>query len=589
MRKSRKKNKALYDKRAKRREFQEGDKVLLLLMQWKGPYEIMSRCGKGNDYRIEVNKKVKTFHANMLKKYIERDDHDGAPQRNSDNNQVMSCEACTGIIGENEDLSLNDEEMMELANCHQKETVKDVKLAIELTKIQQEEMMGNLVRYAEVFSDIPGKTDMIEHKIELTNNNPVWSRPYPLPYALSENLKREIQDMLSLGIIRESNSPFASPIVIVKKKDGSDRICVDYRKLNKLTVADPEPMVTAEDLFQRLGKSKYYSEIDLSKGYWQIPVAEKDIEKTAFITPDGTYDFLRMPFGMKNSGATLVRRMRKILAGMNNVDSYIDGLIIHTNDWQAHLQVLEELLRRLREAGLRVKPSKCVFGAESVEFLGHYIGGDCITINEDNLEKIRIARRPTTKREVRSFLGLANYYRAHIPTFAAVAAPLTDLTRKGQPNKSPWGQAQEKAFSSLQDCLLKRPILRLPDHSKPFILRTDASNFGLGAALMQQHDEKLYPVAYASKKLAPAETKYSTLEKECLGIVWGITKFWLYLAGKPFILQTDHHPLAYINKTKYQNDRIMRWTLALQGYDYTVQDIPGKDNVAADYLSCVMD
>ena len=255
--KSRKKNKALYDKRAKRREFQEGDKVLLLLptdtnkllMQEKGPYEIMSRCGKGNNYRIEVNKNVKTFHANMLKKYIERADQGGAPQRNSDNNQVMSGDVCTGIIGGNEDLSVNDEEMMELANCHQKETVKDVKLGIERTKIQQKEMMDTLVRYTEVFSNIPGKTDMIEHKIELTDNNPVRSRPYPLPYAMRENLKREIQDMISLGIIRESNSSFAYPIVIVKKKDGSDRICVDYRKLNKLTVADPEPMITVEDLF----------------------------------------------------------------------------------------------------------------------------------------------------------------------------------------------------------------------------------------------------------------------------------------------------------------------------------------------------
>ena len=160
--------------------------------------EIMSKCGNGNDYRIEVNKKVKTFHANMLKSYIERDDQDGAPQRNSDNNHVMSCDACTGIIGGGKDLSVDDEEMMELANCHQKETVKDVKLGIGLTKIQQEEMTGTLVRYAEVFSDIPEKTDMIEHKIELTNNNPVRSGAYPLPYALSENLKREVQDMLSL-------------------------------------------------------------------------------------------------------------------------------------------------------------------------------------------------------------------------------------------------------------------------------------------------------------------------------------------------------------------------------------------------------
>ena len=272
-------------------------------------------------------------------------------------------------------------------------------------------------------------------------------------------------------------------------------------------------MTTAEDLFQRLGKSKYYSKIDLSKEYWQIPVAKEDIEKTAFATPDGTYDFLRIPFRMKNSGATLVRGMRKILAGMSNVDSYIDDLIIHTNDWQAHLQVLEELLRRLRKAGLTAKPSKCVFGAESVEFLD-VISRDWITVNEDNLEKIRTARRPTTKKEVRSFWGLANYYHAYIPTFAAVATPLTDLMRKRQPNKIQRGQAQEKTFSSLRDCLLKRPILKLPNHSKPFILRTDASNCGLGTALMLQHAERLYPVAYASKKLAPAETKYLTLEKE---------------------------------------------------------------------------
>ena len=274
----------------------------------------MSRCGKGNDYRVEVNKKVKTFYANMLKKYIERADQDGAPQQNSDNNQVMSCDACTGIIVENEDLSVNNDEMMELANCHQQETVHDVKLGVKLTKTHQEEMMNTLARHTKVFSDIPGKINMVEHKIELTDNNPVWSRPYPLPYAM----RRKIQDMLSLGIIRELNSPFASPIVIVKKKDESDRICVDYRELNKLTVADPEPMITAENLFQQLGKSKYYSKIDLSKGYCQIPVAEEDIEKTTFITPDGTYDFLRMPLGMKNLGATLVREMRKILAEMNN-------------------------------------------------------------------------------------------------------------------------------------------------------------------------------------------------------------------------------------------------------------------------------
>ena len=233
--KSRKKNKTLFDRRAKRREFQESDKVLLLLptdtnkllMQWKGPYEVISRCGKDNVYRVEVNKKVKTFHANMLKKYIERADQDGAPQQNLDDSRVMFCDVCTEIIGENEDLSVNDDEMMELANCHQKETVKSVKLGIELTKIQQEQMMATLARHTEVFLDIPGKTNMIDHKIKLTDNHPAGPRPYPLLYAMRKNIKREIKDMLSLGIIRESNSPFAPPIVIVKKKDGSNHICVD--------------------------------------------------------------------------------------------------------------------------------------------------------------------------------------------------------------------------------------------------------------------------------------------------------------------------------------------------------------------------
>ena len=207
--KSRKKNKTLYDQRAKRKKFQEGGKVLLLLptdtnkllMQRKGPYETISRCGKDNDYWVEVNKKVKTFHANMLKKYIERGDQDGAQQQNLDNNQAVSCNVFAGIIEGNEDLSVNDDEMMELANCHEKKAVLDDKLGVELTKTQQEEMMNTLSRHEEVFSDIPGKTNVIKQKIGLTENNPVRSRPYSLPYAIRENVKKEIKDMLSLGIL----------------------------------------------------------------------------------------------------------------------------------------------------------------------------------------------------------------------------------------------------------------------------------------------------------------------------------------------------------------------------------------------------
>ena len=185
-------------------------------------------------------------------------------------------------------------------------------------------------------------------------------------------------------------------------------------------------------------------------------------------------------------------------------------------------------------------------------------------------------------------MGVSELLPRPHPHICSGCSALDRSDAQGTTKQDSMGQAQEKTFSSLQECLLNRPILKLPGHSKSFILRTDASNCGTGAALTQLHDEKLYSVAYASKKFAPAETKYSTLKKECLGIVWGITKFRLYLAGKPFILPTDHQPLGYINKTKYQNDRIMKWAVSFQGYDYTVRDIPGKDNVAADYLSCVM-
>ena len=201
--------------------------------------------------------------------------------------------------------------------------------------------------------------------------------------------------MMDTGIVRESSSPYASTLVVVKRKDGSNRMCVDYRKLNLVTVADQAPMTTAEDLFGKLGKCRYYSRIDLSKGYWQIPVAEEDICKTAFVTPDGCYEFLRMPLKMKNSGATLVRGMRKLLQDMDNVEYYIDNLIVYTKDLATHLQVLDKLLEKLRQAGLVIRPNKCVFGSKSVEFLGHSIGENCISINEENLEKIRRAKRPS--------------------------------------------------------------------------------------------------------------------------------------------------------------------------------------------------
>ncbi len=237
---------------------------------------------------------------------------------------------------------------------------------------------------------------------------------------------------------------------------------------------------------------------------------------------------------------------------------------------------------------ITARPSKCVFGGETIDFIGHQIGRSELGLHEENVKKVRDAPRPRTKKEVKSFLGLTGYYRNFIPNYAAIASPLSDLTKKGLPVVVEWTDAHEKAYETLKNMTVTKPVLRLPDISKPFVLRTDASNTGVGAVLLQDHEGQLFPVSYASKKLLQREVAYSTIEKECFAIVWAIKKFMLYLYGTEFIIQTDHKPLVYLNKTKFVNDRIMRWAMFIQNYKCRIESIRGSENVGADFLSRVI-
>ena len=248
---------------------------------------------------------------------------------------------------------------------------------------------------------------------------------------------------------------------------------------------------------------------------------------------------------MVNSGTTLVRGLRKILEGMPGVRSYIDDIVIYSDSWEDHLRTPKELFIRLRKARITARPTKCLLGARRMEFLGHEVRGDVITLRQDNLEKVRNTPRPTTKKQVRSFLGLVAYSRDHIPAFAEISAPVTDL-KKGKSEHIQRSEAQERAYSLLKEYLLQEPVLKLPNLSKPFVLRTDASGVGVAAVLLQENGGKLYPVGYASKKLNLTEARYPIIEKECLAVVWGIKRFKLYLAGRRFMLQTDHKPLKYL-------------------------------------------
>ena len=597
--KNSKRYKTYADAKSKDRQFKAGEDVLLLLpnnlnkllMQWKGPFRVVEKINPF-DYRVNVKGKVKTYHGNMLKKYFVRDPVSDQEDRN---NHITS--VCVSVI-EHEDTV--DEECREANEYNRnevsiqfptivsKETLDDVKINTELDTNQAKEVSKLLKDFSDVFTDIPGTTDLVEHDIVLTSSQPVRSRPYPVPYALKHEIRKEIDNMLDMDIIQPCTSSYASPVVIVKKSDGTNRFCCDFRKLNQATVFDAEPVGNPDELFASMSKSKYFTKLDLSKGYWQIKVKSSCQHLTAFITSEGLYSFKKMPFGLVNSGATFCRMMRKLLRGLRDVDNFVDDIIVHTETWEVHVRTLCNLLKRLREAKLTARPSKCVVAVTKVGFLGHILGNGTIQPNPEKVISIQNCKRPVTKKQVRSFIGLIGYYRRFIPNFSSISAPLTDLTKKGLPTKVRWQEEQEVAFQSLIALLSKSPILCLPEFSKEFIVRTDASDIGIGAVLLQEHDGSKFPIFYASKKLSEREKAYAVVEKECLALVWAVQKFQSYLYGKQFILETDHEPLVYINKAKCANARMMRWALALQPFNMRVVGIKGSENVGADFLSRIV-
>ena len=587
------------DKRSRDRTFKVGDKVLLLLpseeskllMQWKGPFVVTSKVGDV-DYRIQINGKIKTFHANLLKKYFERCESINSGQNSEPIAQEVFEKVAVSII-EPEPFTIehNPENLPRVGILHERpnlvatESIDDVHSNEQLSTDQIKCVKRILGNFKDNFTDLPGCTNLGTHDIKLTCDVPICLKPYPIPHALEDIVKSEVKIMRDMGIIEPSRSPYSSPIVLVKKPDGKYRFCADFRRLNNITIFDAEPIPNPESIFAKLSNAHYFTKLDLCKGYWQLPLAEGAREKTAFRTQAGLFQFKMMPFGLINAPASFSRLVRSVLENLTSVDNYIDDILIHTTSWEEHLQLLTLVLHRLRDANLNARPSKCYIAMETIDFLGHIVGKGTVKPQTDKLNKIKAAPIPTTKKQLQSFLGLTGYYRDFIPDFAKIAVPLTNKIKAQQPNQLVWDPKSDLAFNELKHLLTSAPILHLPDTEKPFVLRTDASNVGLGAVLLQEHVKDIFPVAYASRKLLPREMNYSTIERECLGAVWGIQKFKNYLYGRHFVLQTDHQPLSYMQKARVSNSRIMRWALSLQSYRFTIQAINGSENVGADYLS----
>ncbi len=433
-----------------------------------------------------------------------------------------------------------------------------------------------------------GLTNRVTHHITLQPNaQPSFVPSYRLPHSQRQVVQQKVDELLEEGVIQESHSPWNSPLFLVGKKDGSYRPVIDFRKVNALTVPDHYPLPILSDLLQSLGDSNtVFSSVDLLSGFWQIPLDAKSREITAFSTPSGHYEWLRLPMGLRNAPLTFQRMVNSLFSGLigNGMFCYLDDLIIVSRDLESHLHKLDLVFTKLQEAGLKAKLSKCDFLKSRIEFLGHVVDGAGIHTVDSKIKAVQHFPTPQNVENVRSFLGLAGYYRAFVRNFASIASPLTRLLKKDVPFM--WNDAQRQAFESLKHALTQAPILAFPDYTLPFTLCTDASSLGVGAVLMQSSEgQRPHVIAYASRTLNSAESKYSVTHMEALAVVWALKHFRDIIYGYPVTVYTDHSAVTQLFSGKNLTGRLARWYLTVQQFDPTIKYLPGKANTVADALS----
>jgi transposase InsO family protein len=460
-----------------------------------------------------------------------------------------------------------------------------------LTVEQQQRLKALLLQYDNVLSrgksDL-GKTGLTEVKIDTGDNQPVRSRPYRQPEALKHIVDKEIDEMLDNGIIQPSISPWCSPIVLVKKSDGSIRFCVDFRKVNALTKCQRFAIPRIQELVDQLGGANYFTSLDLASAYWQVKMHPDHREKTAFICHRGAFEFTVLPFGLTNAPAIFQRLMSVILCGLpySVALAYLDDLVVSGRTFEENMQHLECVLQRLQQAGLKLKPSKCHWAVREILCLGHVINPEGVKPNPTKVKAVTDFLPPTSRKQLQSFLGLANYYRRNIEGFAHIAGPLTDLLRKECTSVSAaWTTGCQKAFDELKRRLTTAPILAHPDFSKPFLVKPDASAYGVGAVLSQVRDGIERVVAYSSRGLNRLEKQYAATEREALAALWAVKHFRPYIYGTHFVLVTDHSSLQWLKTMKDTNSRLQRWSITMSEYDYEVKHKPGKQHTDADALS----
>jgi len=459
-----------------------------------------------------------------------------------------------------------------------------------LSAADRDRIVDVLVEYKDVFAasatKTPKFTTTVEHSIDTGDAKPIKMNAYRTSKMEERIIQEEVDEMLRNGIIRKSSSPWSFPIVLVDKPDGSKRFCIDYRRLNEVTRKDSYPLPRIVDTIDVLNGAKLFSTIDFLSGYWQIPLDEESIPKTAFVTKFGLFEWLRMPFGLSNAPSTFQRCMDVMLSGLTWKCClvYLDDILVFSRDVDEHVENLKEILGRLRSSGFSIKLSKCWFGKSEATYLGHLISSDGVKPLPSKIEAVKNFKVPENLKEVRSFLGLVNYYHRFVPNMATIAEPLYALMKKNVHYK--WSEQCQKAFEQIKEILVRDPILRYPNFEREFILHTDASDVGVGAVLAQLDDDgKEYVVSYASRSLSKEEKNYTVTERECLAVIFATKQFRSYIYGNHFTVYTDHASLNWLVNLKDANGRLMRWALKLQGLNFTIKYRKGAANENADALS----
>jgi hypothetical protein len=587
-----------YDRKnnVKSRRFNKGDLVLVqlpargkpLVGDWQGPYPILEQIGKQTYVISTPDKRIKKrqMHVNAIRPWSDQPGHGFAFPAQQGFAEGMTL----GDVMDNPPDPTELELKLDPGNYRMTECVPDGTLpALDHLSPNQRASVTQLIeRHPSLFSGPLGRFTGVEHDINVENHSPIKQHYYRCAPAKLAIIKQEVDAMRDLGVIRPSRSEWSSPIILVKKPNNEWRPCVDYRQINQITKGETYPLPRLDDLIDQVGQAPFITTLDLSKGYWQIALTPRAREISAFSTPFGQYEFLTMPFGLKLAPMTFQRAMNQLLEGLSDFAvAYLDDISIRSRTWEDHMTHLQVVFNRLERAGLSLNANKCVIGSSSVKYLGYQVGSGVVTPVSAKVDAILQIPIPTSKTDIRSFLGSVGFYRRFIPRYSELAAPLTDLLKGGRRGdiSLKWTPQCTVAFEKLRSILAQLPSLKAPDFNHPFEIYTDASEIGISGVLVQTHDEVPYPVGYYSRKLLDRESRYSTVEKELLAIMAALDHFHVYVGFGPLTVHSDHRPLVWLRQCTTANQRVLRWALALSEYDLRVEHIKGSENVLADMLS----